>query len=129
MKAVVRNKFDLLKFVDSLTAKLGDNLGDKPITIIAQPFKRLRTLPQNARFHAMCAERAEHCGYTPTEIKDYIKAEHGFRKTIEIGGVIKDIPMGTSEMNVEQLSFLIEELYRIGSEVGCVYQEVDDDKV
>ena len=97
---------------------------DKPWTITIKRFHRPRTLDQNAKLHAMVAKLAEHVGHTPEEVKEYLKSECGWTKTIEIGGKIREIPQGTSEMNVEQLSHLIEELYRIGVEVGCDYREI-----
>jgi len=121
MKAVVRSRNELLRWVDQVALEV--EASQKPCTVTIKRFHRPRTLDQNSKLHAMIAELAEHVGHTPSEIKDYIKSECGWTKTIQIGAEMRDVPMGTSEMNVEQLSHLIEELYRIGAEVGCRYVE------
>lgn len=121
MKAVVRTRNELLRWVDQVAPEV--EASQKPWTVTIKRFHRIRTLDQNGKFHAMCGELAAHVGHSPAEVKDYIKAECGWTKTIQIGSEIRDVPMGTSEMNVEQLSHLIEELYRIGAEVGCRYVE------
>lgn len=118
-KQVVRSERDLRAWVSRVAPEV--EASQKPWTVDIKRFHRPRTLDQNSKLHAMIAELAEHVGYTPAEVKDYLKAEHGFVKVIEINGKERTVPMGTSEMNVQQLSYLIEELYRVGAEVGCQY--------
>ena len=104
-RAVIRCLDDLEK-VSIDVAKAG-LLDGTPKTITLQPFKRPRTLDQNAMMHVMFRELASHCGYTESEIKEYFKQEHGYTKTIEISGKITEIPKPTSEYNVEECTLMI----------------------
>lgn len=126
--AVVRSEQDLQKFVSQVVSKLGDNLSDKPWTVSIRRFYRIRTLNQNAKFHAMIHDIAEHIGYErPDDIKDYVKSEFGWKKTVKIGSNIADIPMSTTEYNIEQFGFMIDRLYQLGAELGVEWKNATDD--
>ena len=122
-KAVVRSRNDLHRWADEVANKIGSETFPKPYTVTIKRFIRPRTLDQNAKLHAMIRELALHVGHTPEEVKEFIKAELGPVKTIKIGDASKTIPQGSSEWDVEICSYVIEELYRIGAEVGCAYSE------
>ena len=66
---------------------------------------------------------AEATGHTPNENKEYNKSEFCPRKTIEIGGRIIDVPMGTSELSAAQMSNFVENIYQVGAMAGVVFQE------
>lgn len=119
MRAVVRSDRDLVNFITKVTDKLGHDLNGKPYTINIRRFYRPRTLDQNSKFHAMIHDIAEHIGYErPDDIKDYVKSEFGWKKTVKIGNNIADIPMSTTEYNIEQFGFMIDRLYQLGAELG-----------
>lgn len=118
MKAVIRNLGDIAKFVD----KIADKLDGRPWTISIKKFHRPRTLPANAKFHAMNRELALHLGYTESQMKNVIKSEFGPIESKMIGPRIVDMPKETAEYSVMEMRDMIEQLYQLGAETGCVFQ-------
>lgn len=102
-------------------------LNGKPMTMSLREFHRPRTLDQNARIHAMFRDLAEHTGYTEGEIKDYFKSEFGPRMTLDLRSDNQDrsayIPKGTSRYTVQECQAMIERIYQVGAECGCVFSE------
>ena len=95
----------------------------KPFTIEITPFKQPRTVGQNALMHVLFAEIAEQSGYHPDDVKTLLKAKYSPRIPIEIGKEVAVVPMGTSDMNLEQGSAFIERIYPFGAENGCRFKE------
>ncbi len=122
MKAVVRSRQDLNSWVYRVCEQLGDNF-DKPYTVTIQKFHRPRTTDQNAKVHAMFRELARFTGHSEADVKDYIKAEFGPTRQVKIGKYTNQVPAGSSTWNVETCSMIIEELYRIGAEIGCEFTD------
>ena len=118
MKAVVRTNEDLLKFINTVS----DRLDGRPWTISLKKFHRPRTLPANAKFHAMNRELALHLGYSESQMKSVIKSEFGPIESTMIGPRIVDMPKETAEYTVTEMQAMIEQLYQLGAEVGCVFQ-------
>ena len=118
MKAVVRTNEDLLKFINTVS----DRLDGRPWTISLKKFHRPRTLPANAKFHAMNRELALHCGYTESRMKIILKSEFGPIESKQVGPRIVDTPKETAEYTVTEMQAMIEQLYQLGAEVGCVFQ-------
>ena len=124
MKAVVRTQGDLFRFAH----KAVDVLDGKPYTVTIKRFHRPRSNDQNAKLHAMLRELAEHCGYSEREMKDYFTAEFGPTmqvriKAASLSGRTNRIPKGTSAYTVQEMAEMIEHVYRIGAEVGCVFTD------
>ncbi|MGI9293454.1 MAG: recombination protein NinB [Pseudomonadales bacterium] len=129
MNIVVYNGHDIQKFVTKVLEKLGQDLGGKPYTISIKRFFRPRTLDQNAKFHAMISDIAQHIGYErPEYIKDYVKDAYGYRKTVVIDGKPRSIPMSTADYNVDQFTNIIDRLYQLGAELGVEFQDATDDR-
>jgi len=117
VRAIIRTSDDIRKFANQIS----DKLTGKPYQIDIRPFKRSRTLPQNAKLHAMIRSLGLHCGYTDSQMKDIVKQEFGTVKVVELGGRIVEVAKPTSEYNVEELAMVIEHLYQLGAEIGCVF--------
>ena len=119
MRSVVRTQDDLIAFIAKVTDKLGEDLGGKPYTVSIRRFHRPRTTAQNAKFHSMIHDIATHVGYErPDDIKDFVKAEYGWKRSVKIGHVVTDIPMSTTEYTVDQFGHMIDRLYQLGAELG-----------
>jgi hypothetical protein len=120
MRSVIRN--------ENGWRQLGAKLiwDGKPYEVVVRPFKRKRTLSQNAKMHAMMRELAQHIGYSDGELKDYIKSEHGPKKTITIGDEHSTVPVSTKDYNVSECGDIIEVLFRLGAECGCSYSETNN---
>ncbi len=126
MKAVCRSRNSAIKSLDDYIAKTGIGCNwEKPQLVEIRPYKPPRSLEQNARMHSMFRQLANFTGYSESEIKDYCKSEVGPHKVIAIDQV-KDVPKGTSEYSKLEASDMIEHLYRIGAEVGCVFTDGED---
>lgn len=117
MRFVVRSRNDFLNIADRI------EFTGKPLTVTVKKFHRPRTLDQNAKLHAMIRELAEHTGHTESELKDWVKVELGLLKVIEIGSNVVEVPVSSTEYTVQQCGDLIERIYQVGAEVGCVFSE------
>ena len=114
---VVRTAYEIYE----IARELKGNMNGKPHTLTLEPFKRPRTNDQNAKLHVMIRELAIHTGHAESDIKEYLKDEFGFHKSIEIAGKSKSIPKGSSEWSVDECSQMIERLYQIAAEIGCKF--------
>ena len=117
MKAIVRTRNDCLRYVQEWW-KFGDG---KPYTLELKPYKALKTNDQNRLLHALIGELADHCGYPPAVMKDVVKAMFGPMHTSKKFGVT--IPKSVADYTPENISNLIERVYQVGAEHGCVFQE------
>ncbi len=120
MKFVVRSQLGLIERCSKIPEWDG-----KPYTVTIEPFKRPRTNPQNAKLHAMIRELAQHTGYTEKEMKDVAKAAYYPSKHLKRPGHQPTkyvVPKSTAELNVEEASEVVERLYQLGAEIGCVFQ-------
>jgi len=123
MRSVVRTQDDLIAFIAKVTDKLGADLGGKPYTVSIRRFYRPKTNQQNRYFHALIAELADFCGYSPKALKDAIKAEHGIIDTVQIGNQIMNRPRSIADYKIDELGYMIDRVLQLGGEVGCVFQE------
>ncbi len=122
MKAVCRSVDDLIGFTDRVRNKLGTTF-DKPIQVTVKPFKRDRSLDQNAKVHAMIRVIAEYAGYTESAMKAILVDEYAPRHSVKLGEKVIDAPLGTSDMNVEQMSEFIEHLYQLGADLELTFSD------
>ncbi len=126
MKAVIRSIEDLEAFARK-AAIAGVLTGDQ-LTVTLKKFHRPRTNDQNAKLHAMFGDLAEHTGFSAKDIKDYFKTEFGIYKPVRIkpGDPARMIPKGTSEYNVTEMSQMVERVYQVGAEAGCVFIDPEE---
>ena len=122
MKAVARTRNDCYRFVDRVANGLGETF-EKPQSIEIKLFKPARTNEQNALLHVLFREVASHVGRSEDEIKAIFKKQYGHMKKIELYGNVTYIPKGTSEYNKQELSDMVEQVYRKGAEWGVEFSE------
>ena len=123
MKAVVRCRNSAYKFVDRVCNGLGEQFDPQLIEI--KKFKPPRTNEQNSLLHCLFREVAQHVGRSEDEIKAIFKYQYGKMKKIELYGNVTYIPKGTSEYNKQELSDMVEQVYRKGAEWGVEFSDGD----
>ena len=74
------------------------------------------TYPQISKIHVSIREIAKETGHTFDEIKDIIKQRAGFIQQSSEGVSVKSF----ADMSKEELSSCIEEIMRLGSELGLL---------
>ncbi len=126
MKSVVRNTDELLRFCNRVMENLGGDF-NAPYTVSFVPFKRPRSLDQNAKLHAMLRDLSMHTGYTEKMMKELVKAQFGPLTTIQVGGKSRAFPKETSEYSVDEMSDLIEHIYKLGAEIGCQFTQTGEE--
>lgn len=125
MRKIVNNQEQLR----AALMKIADIRVEKPLEIIVKPWKRPRTLEQNAKLHAMFRDLAVHTGHTEADIKEYMKLTFGPSKTVVLAPDARGprhgrrMPKGTSEYSVDELAEMIERTYQVGADVGCEWSE------
>lgn len=92
----------------------------QPLLITVTAWRPPKTVSQNAYMHVAIRELADHVGYGEEEMKTYLKGEFGPRKIIEINGKIHAIPKSMTDYTREEASDMIEQIHRIGAEVGAI---------
>jgi hypothetical protein len=117
MKQVIRHRNDALRFIDRYCSEFGPKW-EKPQLIRISKYKPPRSLPQNSMLHAMIRELALEIGYSEDELKDYFKSAFGPKKSVEVMGDERLIPMSTTEYNKSQMTDLIFQVERVGAEMG-----------
>jgi hypothetical protein len=122
MKAVIRNYDEAIKFVHRILDTHGEHFA-KPQLISCEIYRAPRSLPQNAKLHAMIGELAKEVGYAPSELKDWFKVEFGPKKRFEYRGIVKMIPKSTAEYSKLQMIDFIDQIYRVAAEMGYTFSE------
>ena len=91
---------------------------EKPMEITAREYKRVRTLEQNNKFHALIRDLSVLMGYTPEEMKSIVLYALGYYH--EIQGKQRSIMVfdETHKMKVDELSTLIEQTLMWAAEKG-----------
>jgi len=98
---------------------------DKPHEVIIKPYKHVRSVEQNNLLHSWVREIANETGHTVEEIKDHICAEFlGTKDYVGLDGKPRSRLMTTSELNVEEMSALIERVTELGALVGARLPEL-----
>jgi hypothetical protein len=98
---------------------------DKPVEVIMRLDNKNRSLEQNDMFHAWCGTIADQTGHSKGEIKDII-IEHvfGAEDYVNLKGEKRSRLRSTSDMNVREMSELIERATQLGIELGADVPEV-----
>ena len=117
IKFVIRTRNEFTNIANRL------QFGDKPLQVTVKPFQRDRSLDQNAKVHSMIREMAGFTGHSEAQMKDILKAELGPTVPLKVGSRKLWAPKPTSEYTVAEMSQFVEDIYRIGAEVGHVWQE------
>ena len=99
--------------------------GDTPYEVIVRPYKSSRSVEQNNLLHSWIREIANETGHTVEEIKDHICAEFlGTKDYVGLDGKPRSRLMTTSELNVEEMSALIERVTELGALIGAQLPEL-----
>lgn len=122
MKAVIRSHNEGANFLSRACRDLGEQF-DKPQLIEIKRYHPPRSLPQNAKLHAMIGELANEIGYSAAELKDWLKLEYGVYKTLDINGRKTNIPKSTAEYTKIEMAELIGHVERIGAEMGFRFSD------
>tara|TARA_R110000751_G_scaffold109043_2_gene205903 strand:+ start:20 stop:400 length:381 start_codon:yes stop_codon:yes gene_type:complete len=97
----------------------------KPYEVIIKPYKHVRSVEQNNLLHSWVREIANETGHTVEEIKDHICTEFlGTKDYVGLDGEPRSRLMTTSELNVEEMSSLIERVSELGAVVGARLTEL-----
>ena len=121
MRAVVKSHEQAVKFLERAASFLG-NQYEKPHVVEIKEFKPIRSVAQNALFHAMINELALEIGYAPSELKDWFKSEYGPTRYMKICGIDKSIPISTTLYNKVQMAEMIGHIEGIGAEMGFTFK-------
>ena len=124
MKQVVRSRNDAHRFIDRVSNGLGETF-EKPYLIDIKEFKPPRSNAQNALLHVLFREIGLHVGRPEDEIKDIFKYQYGVMKKLELFGDVTYVPKGTSDYNKQELSDMVEQVYRKGAEWGVEFTDQD----
>jgi len=124
MKAVVHCRNSAHKFVDRMCNTLGERFDAQLIEI--KKFKPPRSLEQNSLLHCLFREVAQHVGRPEDEIKEIFKYQYGTMKKIELYDYVTYVPKGTSEYNKQELSDMVEQVYRKGAAWGVEFTDVGE---
>ncbi len=124
MRVIVRDEGALRAAIPGFVAKM---VPGKPYEVWCRPFKRRRSIDQNAKMHVMIRELARHVGHSEGELKDYLKEEYGPKEKRTMFGRTYVGPKSTADYNVEEASEIIEILHMLGAEVGCGFQDTETD--
>ena len=121
MKKVIHSYDELLNVVERLVEK---NLltFQHPYTFEIKPYKPPRTLPQNAKLHAMIGVLANHIGYGSSELKDWLKLEYGPKKRFEYGEHVSMIPKSTAAYTKTEMIAFIDQGDMIAAEAGYRFE-------
>jgi len=120
---VLRNK----RIRDFCGGYIKDSVIDEksPLEVIMRPYNKNRSLEQNDMFHAWCGTISDKTGHSKGEIKDIlIESVFGSEDYLNLKGEKRSRIRSTSDMNVREMSELIERSTQLGIELGADVPEV-----
>jgi hypothetical protein len=95
------------------------------LEVILRPYNKNRSLEQNDMFHAWCGTIANQTGHSKGEIKDIIiESVFGTEDFLNLKGEKRSRLRSTSDMNIGEMSELIERAMQLGIELGADVPEV-----
>ena len=98
---------------------------EQPLEVIMRPYNKSRSLEQNDMFHAWCGTIADKTGHSKGEIKEIIiESVFGAEDYLNLKGEKRSRLRSTSDMNVSEMSELIERAVQLGIELGADVPEV-----
>jgi len=98
---------------------------EQPLEVIMRPYNKNRSLEQNDMFHAWCGTIADQTGHSKGEIKEIIiESVFGAEDYLNLKGEKRSRLRSTSDMNVSEMSELIERAVQLGIELGADVPEV-----
>ncbi len=98
---------------------------EQPLEVIMRPYNKNRSLEQNDMFHAWCGTIADKTGHSKGEIKEIIiESVFGAEDYLNLKGEKRSRLRSTSDMNVSEMSELIERAVQLGIELGADVPEV-----
>ena len=98
---------------------------EQPLEVIMRPYNKNRSLEQNDMFHAWCGTISDKTGHSKGEIKDIlIESVFGAEDYLNLKGEKRSRLRSTSDMNVSEMSELIERAVQLGIELGADVPEV-----
>ena len=98
---------------------------DQLLEVILRPYNKNRSLEQNDMFHAWCGTIADKTGHSKGEIKDIIiESVFGAEDYVNLKGEKRSRLRSTSDMNISEMSELIERAVQLGIELGADVPEV-----
>jgi len=90
-----------------------------------RPYNKNRSLEQNDMFHAWCGTIADQTGHSKGEIKDIlVESVFGSEDYLNMQGEKRSRIRSTSDMNIREMSELIERATQLGIELGADVPEV-----
>jgi|TARA_Y100000310_G_scaffold202006_1_gene202087 hypothetical protein len=96
-----------------------------PHEVVIRPYKHVRSVEQNNLLHTWVREIANETGHTVEEIKDHLCSEFlGTKDYVGLDGSHRRRLIATSELNVEEMSALIERVAELGAAVGARLPEI-----
>lgn len=122
MKIVIRSRDEGLQAINDFYSLHGTDLTE-PKLLEVKRYKPPRSLSQNAKLHVMVNELANHVGYSPSELKEWVKREYGVYQEITILGSTTNIPLSTTSYTKQQMAELIGHIERIGAELGFQFSD------
>lgn len=95
------------------------------LEVIMRPYNKNRSLEQNDMFHAWCGTIANQTGHSKGEIKEIvIESVFGAEDYLNLKGEKRSRLRSTSDMNITEMSELIERAVQLGIELGADVPEV-----
>ena len=102
-----------------------DTEGKKQEVIIRE-HKNSRSVEQNNLFHAIIRALAESTGHSVEEIKEYVSQEyHGSVEYTGLDGTPRTRVRGTSELDVEEMSGLIERVKQLANQLDVRMEHIE----
>jgi len=98
-------------------------LNGTPAQVTIGPKRARRSLEQNALLHALIGQLATWLGYGPGELKDVLKELYGPKRLAHLGDRKAMVPLSTAYYTKQQMSDMIEHIYRLAAEYGCTLEE------
>lgn len=87
----------------------------KPWQVTIEPYRKRRSLSQNALMWAWVDEVTEyvreHTGHERDEVHDFLKAKFLPKRFVEINGELREVPPTTTELTTQEMATYMDSIY------------------
>ena len=120
---VIRSEDIKWRCIDAVT---DIDVDGKKQEVVIREHKNSRSVEQNNLFHAILRALAESTGHSVEEIKEYVSQEYlGSVEYTGLDGTPRTRVRGTSELDVEEMSGLIERVKQLANQLDVRMEHIE----
>ncbi len=119
-RVILTSEVQVKRAVTAICKELQE--GGRPVLVTISKYVPPRSLNQLAVLHSAIRQLAKEVGHTPSELKEWLKLEHGPTESVEVGGRAHVLPVSMGRYSRQQASDMLDNVQRIAADLGVLIE-------